>query len=284
MWQELTSSAIDAAYVRGWEFSCKMRLRASSTPSSIIMQFANGATLLSNRYEVELSISGNDVAVRDSWSGITYLCHGAMDGDHHLFCMRALPLSQTVTFLYDGTPVGSVSSNFPSSNLLAQGVMFGAQALGSGRARYNRVEFRYLDDLGSNYCDPAVPNSTGSPAEIDAVGSAYAAHNDLVSTASALPPNRFGYLLASLDADFVAGPGASQGNLCLGGNLARFVAQGQSSGAAGSFSIRVNLGAIPSNPSTAVVAGETWNFQCWYRDQSPTSTSNFTGGARITFR
>ena len=47
----------------------------------------------------------------------------------------------------------------------------------------------------------------------------------------------------------------------------------------------MDLNALPQ-PSGFVSAqsGETWNFQCWFRDQNPTVTSNFTQGYRITFQ
>lgn len=31
------------------------------------------------------------------------------------------------------------------------------------------------------------------------------------------------------------------------------------------------------------MAGETWNFRCWFRDKIPQVTSNFTGGVSVTF-
>ena len=40
----------------------------------------------------------------------------------------------------------------------------------------------------------------------------------------------------------------------------------------------------PPSPPTQVVAGETWHFQCWYRDANPASTSNFTDALALTFR
>jgi hypothetical protein len=34
----------------------------------------------------------------------------------------------------------------------------------------------------------------------------------------------------------------------------------------------------------AILPGETWNFQAWYRDLNPGTTSNFTDGISITFQ
>ncbi len=30
-------------------------------------------------------------------------------------------------------------------------------------------------------------------------------------------------------------------------------------------------------------SGDTWNFQCWYRDNNPVPTSNFTDAVSVTF-
>ena len=137
--------------------------------------------------------------------------------------------------------------------------------------------------LGERYCSPAVPNSTGQPAEISAFGSIVAGGNPLRLVATDLPPNQFGYFLTSQTQGFVANPGGSKGNLCLGGQIARFSAQIQNSRAAGSFEIDVDTTALPTAPPTAIQPGETWSFQAWYRDVDPTPTSNFTDGVGLTF-
>ena len=131
------------------------------------------------------------------------------------------------------------------------------------------------------YCTPAVPNSTGFPGSIDATGSDAIAHNDVTLTASTLPLNQFGFFLVSQDQGFVANPGGSAGNLCLGNNIGRMVDQIGNSGASGSFSATIDLTVLPMNPPQEVLTGETWHFQTWYRDGG---TSNFTDGISILFR
>ena len=80
-------------------------------------------------------------------------------------------------------------------------------------------------------------------------------------------------------------PGGSQGNLCLGGNIGRFVNQVQNTGPNGRFDTIVDTQAIPTTPVAAIQIGETWNFQAWFRDVLPngTPTSNFTHAVRIQF-
>ena len=57
------------------------------------------------------------------------------------------------------------------------------------------------------------------------------------------------------------------------------------SGALGEFSLTLDLTAIPtSSGTTAAMAGQTFNFQAWFRDVNPTPTSNFTDGLSILFQ
>ena len=142
---------------------------------------------------------------------------------------------------------------------------------------------RFYDELGTNYCGPAVPNSSGMPAAISAAGDTLVVDNDLTLTATSLPVDQFGYFVASETQAFIQGPGGSQGNLCIAGTIARFVASVEFTGEAGSFSTAVDLTAIPTSPISAVAPGDTWNFQAWFRDNNPGSTSNFTDAVSITF-
>ena len=54
----------------------------------------------------------------------------------------------------------------------------------------------------------------------------------------------------------------------------------------GQFGINVDLTNVPEPPAFGhvVMAGETWNFQCWHRDVNPQPTSNFTNGISITYQ
>jgi hypothetical protein len=92
--------------------------------------------------------------------------------------------------------------------------------------------------------------------------------------------------LASRSQGHLVGAGGSQGDLCVGGFIGRYSLPGQikNSGATGSFSLVIDLAAMPQPAgSVAVQAGETWYFQAWYRDANPMSTSNSTDGVRISF-
>ncbi len=143
----------------------------------------------------------------------------------------------------------------------------------------NKIVFTTAVAIGANYCSPAANNSSGSPATICAAGSNMVAATDLHLYAAELPDAQFGYFLASQTQGLFNPPGSS-GLICLGGNIGRYnqvanIIQGPMG------SIQIDLTAIPVNPPTAVIPGDTWNFQCWFRDIG--STSNFTDAVRVTF-
>jgi hypothetical protein len=137
--------------------------------------------------------------------------------------------------------------------------------------------------IGTNYCGPAVTNSSGFPAIMGATGSEQAAANNVTLGASMLPTNQFGYFLTSQTAGFIANPGGAQGNLCLGGKMGRYSGSLQNSGSAGSFQLTIDLTNMPPPVQSSVLPGDTWNFVGWFRDKNPTNTSNFTDGLSILF-
>ena len=142
----------------------------------------------------------------------------------------------------------------------------------------------FASPVGSNYCTPAVANSTGAGGILSGFGSLQPADNDLTLVASGLPSDQFGYFLTSMDMGFVGTPGGSQGNLCLGGTIGRYIADVASSGAAGKILLSLDLTNMPPPVQNVVGSGETWYFQCWHRDQNPGATSNFTEGLSVAFQ
>ena len=139
---------------------------------------------------------------------------------------------------------------------------------------------------GVNYCSANI-NSTGVGAAMSASGTNNVAANDLVLEASALPNNSFGFFLTSQTQGSVSNPGGSQGDLCLGGAIGRYVGTGQiqNAGSTGEIALAIDNTQVPQPTGlVAVSAGETWSFQAWYRDAiGGSATSNFTDGYEITF-
>ena len=138
-----------------------------------------------------------------------------------------------------------------------------------------------------NYCGPAVVNSTGASATMTASGSFVVATNDTTIACASMPTNSFAYFLTSRTQGFVAMSGGSSGNLCLAGAIGRFTGPGQiqNSGASGGVQLTLDLTQHPTPTGlVSVISGETWNFQCWFRDAAMgMATSNFSDGLEITF-
>ena len=210
------------------------------------------------------TVSGND------WFGGTFPGRGAVD-----LALPSFNLNLTVGTIDLSAAAGDsiTAVSFSNSSNTAAGVAILAVNIES-------------IGLGSNYCT-AVANSSGQAASMGALGSALIADNDVTLTASSLPPNQFGIFAVAPFQGFVPGTGGtSNGNLCLAGSLGRYVGPGEilSSGAAGEFQLAIDLQAIPQGGGTAgTSAGQTWNFQAWFRDQVGLG-SNFTDGISITFQ
>ena len=142
-------------------------------------------------------------------------------------------------------------------------------------------------ELGSRYCGPAVTNSSAGPASLRVWGQSALAANDVRLVATGLPQGSFGFFLASRTQGLVTQPGGSQGVLCLGGAIGRFVGAGQvvNSGSTGNCALVIDLTRMPTPTGlVAAQAGQTWNFTAWYRDANPSSTSNFTDAVAVLFQ
>ncbi|MEZ6013589.1 MAG: hypothetical protein R3F49_00620 [Planctomycetota bacterium] len=141
--------------------------------------------------------------------------------------------------------------------------------------------------IGANYCNTNA-NSTGVSGRIDAYGSTAVASNDVTLTATDLPNSAFLFFLTSTSTGQINNPGGSQGNLCLGGAIGRYVGAGQiqNTGMTGSASLALNLNQIPTpNGFVAATAGQTWNYQAWHRDVvGGAATSNFTDATSVTYQ
>lgn len=141
--------------------------------------------------------------------------------------------------------------------------------------------------VGSDVVCPTTLNSTGVPATLTATGSASVSRGALDLYAESVPPAMVGIFLASQTSGLVAAPGGSFGNLCLGGTIGRFAgpAQVQTSRPDATMRLSLDLSALPEgNGTAAVLAGEQWLFQGWFRDIFlGFPTSNFTGATSVTF-
>ncbi len=188
-------------------------------------------------------------------------------------------------------PLSSLTSS--TSSALAYDVNGNAlsltQVVKSGVAPNQDLALRLIKtmrggDVGTSFCGPAVPNSTGVPAELRVLGLDDVTENNVALVATDLPGGTATLLLASQAASSVPGAGGGQGTLCLGGSIGRYVGPGQvrRASANGDASLQVDLDAVPQPTGLAqATAGQTWRFQAWYRDANPGTTSNMTNGVAV---
>ncbi len=160
--------------------------------------------------------------------------------------------------------------------------------LGGPAAGHEDVWLAHYDGSVSaiRYCNPAVQNSTGQSGTLTALGSLAVQANNVTLVASQLPQNSFGFFLTSRDQGNAFPVNNSQGRLCVGGFIGRYVGPGQikNSGLTGTFSLVLDLTNM-AHPFSPVVAqaGQTWYFTAWHRDANPSTTSNFTDAVGVTF-
>jgi len=217
-----------------------------------------------------------------------------LDGDGDLDIVTANQSSGNLSILTSSYANGG--STFGAPTFLTAGFepseLAGADLDGNGsvdltltlRQQAGVLVYRNLaSGIFSNYCTTN-PNTTGAAANLSGQGSNVIAANDMVLVCSAMPANQTTLFLTSSVRGFTPNAGASAGNLCLGGSIGRFQQQITMSSAAGTASMPVNLGALPQGSAlVSAVAGQTWNFQCWFRDTiGGVPTSNFSNGLSTT--
>ncbi|MCP4809599.1 MAG: VCBS repeat-containing protein [Proteobacteria bacterium] len=171
-------------------------------------------------------------------------------------------------------------------------------------AWYQNLNSRIYSDVSCSVTN----HSGGYPAELVALGTQHVSYNSFALKVSQLPATGTtaylfnAFLSPQQTLSVVSNPSiggvASSGNVCIaGGTFGRHVFGGDIfMGTDGFFEIPVDLTAVPSprdgvsfpNPghySTTVLAGETWYWQCWFRDaQEGAGHSNFSNAISVTFQ
>lgn len=280
-----------------------------SIDNSLVIEFdtfTNGGTINdpdSNHISVHTGGTGENGQTEDLSVGRadnTTLGIDLNDGLDHT--VRILYVPGTLDVYLDGTLVLTTPYDFATGgthidtgmavgglNLIGNTSAYVGFTASSGGALENHDVASWTWDSGgpgTNFCN-ANANSTGSPAVMSVTSSLSVAGNDTVLTCGTMPMNSFGFFLTSSAQGFVANPGGSMGNLCLSGAIGRYVGPGQiqNSGQVGEVSLAIDLSMHPTpNGLVQVVAGETWNFQAWYRDAvMGQATSNFSDGLEMTF-
>ncbi len=168
-------------------------------------------------------------------------------------------------------------------------VVLGQRSNSSDGGRWIRIEREdangngsadVCEGLGQVYCT-STANSTGVVGALVLAGSEELVLDDVALQASSLPPNSFALGLGGADAGNLA---VGSGTLCIDATatLGRFVDQVQSTGNAGTFTATVHLMDVPTAAgSVALMAGQTWRFQVWFRDGA---SSNLTTAVELSVR
>ena len=136
---------------------------------------------------------------------------------------------------------------------------------------------------GQQYCVGA-PNSTGDYGFITMFGSENTTSIKTLS-AEALPLNQFAYFLAGQGGFSTVQPPGSAGFLCLiGGPIGRYNLGIEIlfTGTSGEISLNIDPTALRGpGGDVAAMAGQTWNFQAWHREDG--GSSNFTNAISLLF-
>lgn len=237
-----------------------------------------GSLINDNLFQVQIDVVGTDVHVLQPGSAPLVLAGGALDY-HSIRFVSGYAWNDALVF-FDGVFVGRRPyDSFASA--LGVALRFGTEAAPPGRAR---VHSAYLGPVraqsyGESYCGPAAVNSSGSSAQMSVSGSVVLSQNDLTLRTAGMPHHTFGYFIASTTAGSTP---VGQGTLCLGGAIGRFNGPGQvqATGPLGALSLAIGTQNIPTPTGfTAMQNGQTWHFQCWFRDTG--STSNLSDGWRL---
>ena len=273
------ASAASTLHPDATDFLCDVFLHDLSTGQTTLVSDAPEGDGWSEHPSI--SLDGGTVAYS---STSTSLVEGDTNGESDVFAYDVSSGTQSRISVSTTEEEADLSSFTPSVSSDGRVIAFTSDATNLVPMDGNGADDAFVRDrgFGTSYCGPAVPNSTGKPAVITIAGSDSVAHDSLTLVATDLPTHKSGYFLVSATSGFVANPGGSQGNLCLGGQIGRFRALVQSSGSTGSFSIETDLTDLPKHG--AAMPGETLYFQAWYRDTNPDSTSNFTDGSWVTFQ
>ncbi len=147
------------------------------------------------------------------------------------------------------------------------------------------IEFE-CGNLGFYECAQTPGNSTGMAGDLGAFGSLTVIDDDVELVASHLPAGSYGLFAASQTLSAGSSPAGSLGTFCVSTGTGYFRGPGQVKriGPSGEIRLRLDLAALPvPGGTTAVVPGDTWYFQSWYRDRFSAPTSRFTSAISVTF-
>ncbi|MEZ6018433.1 MAG: hypothetical protein R3F49_25280 [Planctomycetota bacterium] len=262
---------------QSYEFELVMR----PLGGQIYLEVVAGSLIDDNSFYLQLDVVGADLQLR-RFGAPPIVFPNATDGYHSFRFVSGFSWDDAFVF-YDGTFMG-LKPYDSFANFNGPQMVFGTRDGIPGRARVHFARFGVLYDheWGAPYCGPAVVNSSGRSGTTRMFGSILFQQNNMELRAEDLPPHTVGYFLVSPTQG--ASP-VGQGRLCLGGAIGRYNQPGavQSSGPTGAIHYAIDTSGIPSPTGfVPMAAGQTWNFQCWFRDANPMTTSNLTDAVSVS--
>ena len=136
--------------------------------------------------------------------------------------------------------------------------------------------------IGTQYCE-ANFNSVQQNGWLALYGNQDAGSTH-VGIAQDLPVGVPCMMIAGMNPAVINMPGGSMGTLCIAGPV-RVASTLTSTLANGLAVFLLDSGSLPGPGGTiSVLAGETWNYQVWHRDNVGGSTSNFTNAVRVQYQ
>lgn len=130
-------------------------------------------------------------------------------------------------------------------------------------------------EAAANYC-PTTANSFGNGAVLGTSGSQSVGANDLVLTASGVAASQFGIFFYGQNQTHAPVAG---GTLCVGGPFFRLGVTRSTASGDMAYALDLNT---PPDPAGQIQAGQTWNFQLWFRDPAGAG-SDFSDALSIPF-
>lgn len=213
--------------------------------------------------------------------------NGLIDEDTGIFFVQLMAgstnLDITVAPFQPGDGIVTFTLNQTDTSLDSTG----GALITDGAGNTSTCPINFVGSLGAVVCDP-VANSTGNKAFTTASGSLTAVNNDLTLMTNGLPTSSIGFYFVSQGNGIVIAPGNKVGNLCImhsiGGRHNNNILQ---TGTGDMVSLSIDMTNIPqaSGGPAMVVAGSTWYWQYWYRDDAMfQGAANFCSGVGLTFQ
>jgi hypothetical protein len=223
-----------------------------------------------NYFGESVAIQGDVIAVGASGSDI----NGPTSGEGYLFTKQPGGWVETARLFGDPSTIDAQLG----SSIAIDGPYVFAGAESDRQPLYpTGAVYVFEIELGDDTCT-GLPNSTGETGQLAVIGSDTASDGLLTLSAYKCPRNSFGVFIVG---DTRVPIPLGEGNLCIGGALARLPVALTGSGGAAMYDIEFAHPAV----ATRLISGATWSFQFYYRDTAGGPVGvNLTNAVELTLQ